>query len=153
MKCPMIYSISLPQHITTDLRRRVIMDIRELIDELNKWNAPNAEITINSVNIKRVENIGANTFSIVPEADFSIDDRIEELESELNDKKSDINSLEDEVSDYEYFVNDLKDDLNEAINRIEEMSELLDPYGTTKETAEIKEMIERFNRHIDKEIY
>ena len=129
------------------------MDIRELVEELNSWKAPNADITICGADIKRVENIGANTFSIVPKTDFSIDDRIEELESELTDKKSDINSLEDEVSDYEDFVEDLKDDLNEAINKIEEMSELLDPHGTTKETAEIKEMIDRFNRHIDKEIY
>ena len=129
------------------------MDIRELVEELNNWNAPNAEITICGADIDRVTNIGANVFSIDPKTDYSIDDRIDELENELNDMESSINNLEDEVSDYEDLVEDLKDDLNEAINRIEEMSELLDPHGTTKETEEIKEMIDRFNRHIDKEIY
>lgn len=129
------------------------MDIRELIEELNSWNAPNANITVCGADIDRVTNIGANTFSIEPKTDWSVDDRIDELESDIDYKDSEISDLDDKVCDYEDLVEDLKDDLNEAINRIEEMSELLDPYGTTKETAEIKEMIERFNRHIDKEIY
>lgn len=129
------------------------MDIRELVEELNRWNAPNAEITVCGADIDRVTNIGANTFSIDPKTEWSVDDRIDELESDIDYKDSEISDLDDKVSDYEEFVEDLKDDLNEAINRIEEMSELLDPHGTTKETEEIKEMIERFNRHIDKEIY
>ena len=120
------------------------MDIKELIEELNSWKAPYADITVCGADIDRVTNIGANTFSIEPKTDWSVDDRIEELESELNDKQSDINSLEDEVSDYEDFVDDLKADMRAAVSILEDLEDA-DP--------RILKIIDKFEDDINKEIY
>ena len=120
------------------------MDIRELIEELNSWNAPYADITVCGMNIEGIENIGANTFSIVPETDYTIDDRIEELERDINDNISVINELEDKVSDYEDLVEDLKADMQAAIDILEDLEDV-DP--------RIIKIIDKFEDDIDKEIY
>lgn len=124
------------------------MDIRELIEELSSWNAPNAEITINGVSIKGIENIGANTFSIVPESDYPIDDRIEELENEIDEKDSEIKDLNDEIGDYEDFVEDLKDDMQLAVNILKEIDE-----NTEDEDFRILDLIQKLEDDIDKDIY
>ena len=124
------------------------MDIRELIDELNSWKAPYAEITVNGVGIKKIENIGANTFSIVPESDYPIDDRIEELENDIDEKDSEIKDLNDEIGDYEDFVDDLKDDMQLAVNILKEIDE-----NTEDEDFRILDLIQKLEDDIDKDIY
>lgn len=124
------------------------MDIKELIEELNSWKAPYAEITINGVGIKKIENIGANTFSIVPESDYPIDDRIEELENDIDEKDSEIKDLNDEIGDYEDFVDDLKDDMQLAVNILKEIDE-----NTEDEDFRILDLIQKLEDDIDKDIY
>ena len=124
------------------------MDIKELIEELNSWKSPYAEITINGVSIKKIENIGANTFSIVPESDYPIDDRIEELESDIDYKDSEIRDLDDKVSDYEEFIEDLKADMQAAIDILEDIFE-----DSEDEDPRIIKIIDKFEDDIDKEIY
>ena len=124
------------------------MDIRELIEELNSWNAPNAEITINGVSIKGIENIGANTFSIVPESDYPIDDRIEELENDIDEKDSEIKDLTSEIEDWENFVDDLKDDMDVAVRILKEIDE-----NTEDEDFRILDLIQKLEDDIDKDIY
>ena len=124
------------------------MDIKELIDELNSWKAPYAEITINGVGIKKIENIGANTFSIVPESDYPIDDRIEELENDIDEKDSEIKDLNDEIGDYEDFVDDLKDDMQLAVNILKEIDE-----NTEDEDFRILDLIQKLEDDIDRDIY
>jgi uncharacterized coiled-coil protein SlyX len=127
------------------------MDIKELIEELNSWKAPYAEITINGVGIKKIENIGANTFSIVPESDYPIDDRIEELENDIDEKDSEIRDLENEVGDYEDFVDDLKDDMQAAIDILEDILEDLE--DEDPKNSKILKIIDKFEDDINKEIY
>ena len=124
------------------------MDIKELIEELNSWKAPYADITVNGVDIKRIENIGANTFSIVPETDYSIDDRIEELENDIDDKDSEIKDLTDEIGSWEDFVEDLKDDMDVAVRILKEINENLE-----EEDFRILDVIDKLENDIDKDIY
>lgn len=124
------------------------MDIKELIEELNSWRAPYAEITVNGVGIKKIENIGANTFSIVPKSDYPIDDRIEELENDIDEKDSEIKDLNDEIGDYEDFVDDLKDDMQLAVNILKEIDE-----NTEDEDFRILDLIQKLEDDIDKDIY
>ena len=120
------------------------MDIKELIEELNSWKAPYADITVCGMGIEGIENIGANTFSIVPETDYSIDDRIEELERDINEKDLEISDLEDEIGSWEDFVEDLKADMQAAVSILEDLEDA-DP--------RIIKIIEKFEDDIDKEIY
>lgn len=124
------------------------MDIRELVEELNSWNAPNADITICGADIDRVTNIGANTFSIVPETDYSIDDRIEELENDIDEKDSEIRDLTSEIEDWEDFVEDLKDDMDIAVKILKEINE-----NSEAEDFRILDLIQKLEDDIDKEIY
>lgn len=124
------------------------MDIKELIEELSSWNAPNAEITINGVSIKKIENIGANTFSIVPETDYPIDDRIEELENDIDEKDSEIRDLTSEIEDWEDFVEDLKDDMDIAVKILKEIDENLE-----EEDFRILDLIQKLEDDIDKDIF
>lgn len=124
------------------------MDIKELIEELNSWKAPYAEITINGVSIKGIENIGANTFSIVPETDYSIDDRIEELESDIDEKDSEIRDLTSEIEDWEDFVDDLKDDMDIAVKILKEIDE-----NSEDEDFRIMDLIQKLEDDIDRDIY
>lgn len=127
------------------------MDIKELIEELNSWKAPYAEITINGVGIKGIENIGANTFSIVPESDYPIDDRIEELEDDIEDKDSEIRTLENDVSEYMDLVDDLKDDMQAAIDILKDILE--DSEDEDPKSSKILKIIDKFEDDINKEIY
>ena len=124
------------------------MDIKELIEELNSWKAPNAEITINGVGIKGIENIGANTFSVVPESDYPIDDRIEELENDIDEKDSEIRDLTSEIEDWEDFVDDLKDDMDVAVRILKEIDE-----NTEDEDSRILDLIQKLEDDIDRDIY
>lgn len=125
------------------------MYVDELIKELEVWKSPEAEVTVNGIDISRVTaSSRGHKLEIVPSYEVmneeleELNDQVNELEEALGWKDSNIEDLEDQVEGLKYA-------LEKALDFLRDFRD-----GEILEDKELLEkVIDLVESEIDKELY